>query len=78
MEFLLYFLLPFTIIIYGVGMVLWITIYTVKYTSYLSLSEKQLSAQRLLQTPIWPAVVFGMLLKFFKELKAVAKGEEEK
>lgn len=77
MEFLLYYLLPFTLIIYGVGMVLWITIYIAKYVSYMSLSEKQLNAQRLLQTPIWPAVVFGIFLRFVKELKMVAKGEEK-
>lgn len=74
MEFLLYFLLP----TYIVGTVLWITIYTAKYANYWSLSEKQLNAQRVLQTPIWPVVAFGMLIKFFKKLKAVAKGEEEK
>lgn len=77
MEFLLYFLLPFTLIIYGIGTVVWVSIYLVKYLYSWDSDERQEAAQRLLKTPIWPIVAFGIFLRVVKELKMVAKGEEK-
>lgn len=77
MEFLLYFLLPCTLIIYGIGTVVWVIGYGIKYLDSWDSDERQEAAQRLLQAPIWPIVTFGIFLRFVKELKMVAKGEEK-
>ena len=77
MEFLLFFLLPGTLIVYVVGLLVWVVIYLIKYIDYWSRAERQKAAQKLLQTPIWPFIVLGMLRKFLKELKETARGEEK-
>lgn len=77
MEFLLFFLLPATLIVYVVGLLVWVVIYLIKYIDYWSRAARQEAAQRLLQAPIWPIIVLGMLRKFIKELKESAKGEEK-
>ena len=77
MEFLLYFLLPFTLTIYGIGLLVWAVIYCIKYLYSWDSDEKQEAAQRLLKAPIWPIGTFGIFLRFVKELKMVAKGEEK-
>ena len=77
MEFLLFFLLPATLIVYVVGLLVWVVIYLIKYIDYWSRATRQEAAQRLLQAPIWPIIVLGMLRKFTKELKETAKEEEK-
>lgn len=76
MEFFLFFLLPLTLIIYGIGLFVWVGVYLIKYTDGWSKAERQQAAQKLLQSPIWPAITFGIFLQFLKELRATARGEE--
>ena len=77
MEFLLFFLLPLTLIIYGIGLFVWVGIYLVKYIDGWNRAEREMPAKRLLQSPIWPIATFGIFLRFVKELKETAKGEEK-
>lgn len=77
MEFLLCFLLPFTLIIYGIGLLAWVGVYCINYLDSWDSDERQEAAQRLLKAPIWPIIAFGIFLRFVKELKMVAKGEEK-
>ena len=77
MEFLLYFLLPFTLSIYVIGTFVWALVYGIKYQDSLGRVERQEAAQRLLQAHIWPISILGMFRKFIKELKAAARGEEK-
>ena len=77
MEFFLFFLLPGTLIVYVVGLLVWVVIYLIKYIDYWSRAERQKAAQKLLQAPIWPAITFGIFLQFLKELKETARGEEK-
>ena len=77
MEFLLFFLLPATLIVYVVGLLVWVVIYLIEYIDYWSRAARQEAAQRLLQAPIWPIILLGIFLRFVKELKETAKGEEK-
>ena len=77
MEFLLYFLLPFTLSIYVIGTVSWAFVCGIKYLDSWDSDKRQEAAQRLLKAPIWPIILPGMFRKFIKELKMAAKGEEK-
>ena len=77
MEFLLYFLLPFTLSIYVIGTVSWAFVYGIKYLDSWDSDERQEAAQGLLKAPIWPISILGIFLRVVKELKMVAKGEEK-
>lgn len=77
MEILLYLLLPITLTIYGIGLLAWVGVYCIEYLDSRDSDEGQEAAQRLLKASIWPIVTFGIFLRFVKELKMVAKGEEK-